>query len=305
LAFFPDGKTLASASEDMTVKLWDVATGQERVTLRGHQGGVSGVAVASDGHTLVSSSRDGTVRLWRGATDAEARAPATELDPDDPDGPLAKERWGDQLWGNGQAVEAEPGYRQALARWENLAEAFPAIAEYQRHRATTRFKLEALRGGGESHHAELAYRQLLEKEPLNPTELNNLGTQLIASSDPEFRYANWAVGFAQRAVDLRPGKAMFWRTLGMAHHRAGDWQAAALALERAQDLGYLDGAGQFCLAMARWQLGDRDEALRWYHEGVAWIQDHSGDSLARSFYDEAAASMKPAVPSPNQGKRHQ
>jgi WD40 repeat protein len=303
LAFFPDGKTLASASDDTTVKLWDVATGQERVTLRGHQGSVTGVAVASDGHTLVSSSRDATVRIWRAATDAEARAPATELDPDDPDGPLAKERWGDQLWANGQA--AEPGYRQALARWETLAEAFPAVAEYRRHRATTRFKLEVLRGGKESHQAELAYRQLLETEPPNLAELNNLAAQLITSSDPKLRYANWAVGLAKRAVDLRPGKAMFWRTLGMAHHRAGDWPAAALALERAQELGFLDGVGQFCLAMARWRLGNRNEALRWYHKGVAWMDEHSGDPVARPFCDEAAALMKPAVPSENQSKLRQ
>jgi WD40 repeat protein/serine/threonine protein kinase len=296
LAFFPDGKTLASASNDMTVKLWDVATGQERVTLRGHRGGVTSIAVASDSGTLVSSGRDGTVRIWRAATDAEARAPATELDPDDPDGPLAKERWGDQLWANGKAVEAEPGYRQALARWEELAEAFPAVAEYQRHRATTRFKLEVLRGGGESHHAGLAYRQLLEIEPPNSRELNNLAAQLITSSDPELRYANWAVGFAQQAVDLRPGKAMFRRTLGMAHHRAGNWPAAAAALEGAQELGYLDGTGQFCLAMARWQLGNRDEALHWYHKGVAWMKDHPDDSVARPFYDEAAAVLGLAKP---------
>jgi WD40 repeat protein len=297
LAFFPDGKTLASASEDMTVKLWDVATGQERVTLRGHQGGVSGVAVASDGHTLVSSSRDGTVRIWRAATDAEARAPATELDPDDPDAPLAKERWGDQLWANGQAAEAEQGYRQAVSRWEKLAEAFPAVAEYERHRATTRFKLEVLRGGGESHDAELAYRQLLEMEPPNSTELNNLAAQLIASSNPQLRYASWAVGLAKRAVDLRPGKAMFWRTLGMAHHRAGNWPAAAAALERAQELGFLDGAGQFCLTMAHWRLGNRDEAWRWYHKGVGWLmEDHSDDSVTRLFYDEAAAVLGLAKP---------
>jgi WD40 repeat protein len=59
---------LASGSYDKTVKLWDVATGKERATLKGHEGAVYAVAFAPDGDTLASGSFDTTVRLWETKT---------------------------------------------------------------------------------------------------------------------------------------------------------------------------------------------------------------------------------------------
>jgi len=52
VAFSPHGKTLATASVDKTVKLWDTATGKERATLRGHTDIVFSVAYSPDGKTL-------------------------------------------------------------------------------------------------------------------------------------------------------------------------------------------------------------------------------------------------------------
>jgi WD40 repeat protein len=64
VAFSPDGKSLATSSADMSIKLWDVASGKDTATLTGHDDFVWSVAFRPGGKTLASGSRDGTVRLW-------------------------------------------------------------------------------------------------------------------------------------------------------------------------------------------------------------------------------------------------
>ncbi|MEH2386517.1 MAG: AAA-like domain-containing protein, partial [Nostoc sp.] len=63
VAFSPDGQTIASASGDKTVKLWN-RKGQLLQTLQGHRDSVNSVAFSPDGQTIASASGDKTVKLW-------------------------------------------------------------------------------------------------------------------------------------------------------------------------------------------------------------------------------------------------
>ncbi|MCI0464808.1 MAG: serine/threonine protein kinase, partial [Gemmataceae bacterium] len=73
VAFSPDGRRLASASEDRTVKLWETATGKELRTFQGHTGPVVNVTFSPEGQRLASASSDQTVKLWETATGKELR----------------------------------------------------------------------------------------------------------------------------------------------------------------------------------------------------------------------------------------
>jgi serine/threonine protein kinase len=64
VAFSPDGQWLASGSDDSTVKVWSVGSGELARTFRGHKQGVNALAFSPDGHWLASGSNDSTAKIW-------------------------------------------------------------------------------------------------------------------------------------------------------------------------------------------------------------------------------------------------
>ncbi len=71
VAWSPDGKRLATGSDDQTAKVWDAASGKELLTLRGHAGSVYSVAWSPDGKRLATGSWDKTAKVWDAASGQE------------------------------------------------------------------------------------------------------------------------------------------------------------------------------------------------------------------------------------------
>ena len=68
VAVTPDGRHVVSGSDDKTLRVWDLATGETKTTLKGHSNRVNAVAVTADGRHVVSGSDDKTLRVWDLAT---------------------------------------------------------------------------------------------------------------------------------------------------------------------------------------------------------------------------------------------
>lgn len=78
VTFAPDGQTLATGSDDSTLRFWNAASGRETAVLPANGGAVLAVAFAHGGQFLASGGGDGTLRLWDVAT-RQQRPPAPHL----------------------------------------------------------------------------------------------------------------------------------------------------------------------------------------------------------------------------------
>jgi WD40 repeat protein len=68
VAISPNDQLLASGSQDTTLKIWNLHTGELLHTLKSYSGTVYSIRISPDGRTIVSGNSDGTIKIWNLAT---------------------------------------------------------------------------------------------------------------------------------------------------------------------------------------------------------------------------------------------
>jgi tetratricopeptide (TPR) repeat protein len=304
VAFSPDGRRLASASQDQTVRIWDSATGKELFALKGHAGIVSDVAFSPNGQRLASAGLDQTVRIWDSATGKElftlkGRAAMVVRVAFSPDGQRlasANQDGSIDLWET-MSVSRETQHRRATIQM--VADLFGQMPL----RADVLERLRTLPGMSPSRRQEaIAVAQTYHE---NPHELNELAWQLVKLPGREMPGYQKALRFSEEACQLEPENGNSLNTLGVACYRVGNYAKALDLLSRSdkinaqRDKGSLPADLAF-LAMAHQQLGHAKEAeaqlqlLRERMKDPRWAPD----TLDHGFLHEAEELLaKPKPPS--------
>jgi tetratricopeptide (TPR) repeat protein len=114
----------------------------------------------------------------------------------------------------------------------------------------------------------------------------------VVAQGPPWPEAGRAAALAKRAVQLNPKEGASWFVLGIASYRTGNWKDCLAAMERARELRYTHLSRGFFVAMAHWQLGDREKARACYAEAVTFMEKHGPhDPEPLRFRAEAAALL--------------
>ena len=156
---------------------------------------------------------------------------------------------------------------------------------------------KALEGQGKLDETIACFEKTVELDPKNTVAHNALVWVLTNCREVKLRDPKRGLEVAVKAVELGPQWPFTWKMLGWAHYRAGDWKASIEALEKSCTLEDRPKGGDpyawFFLAMAHWQLGEKDTSRKWYDRAVEWMDKHEpkGEDLRR-FRTEAAELLE-------------
>ena len=203
---------------------------------------------------------------------------------------------GDVLRATDKVAEAEDHYLRSISLYEGAIAEFPDVGDSRRQVVFSYQRLaQLLKTAGREREAAEFYRRFAEScLSENAGTLNNVAWRLVTSRFEDERDAKLAVELAQKAVELAPQAGHIWNTLGVAHYRVGDWPAAITALEKSMELRKGGDCNDwFFLAMARWQLGEKNKAREFYDQAVDWMDKNqpNNEELLR-FRTEATELLK-------------
>jgi serine/threonine protein kinase len=169
------------------------------------------------------------------------------------------QNWALALWQLGKYPQACEAILQGVPVYQGLMSEFPQVDNYRQQLGTS-------------------YGRLVRMLAIAP-DVANLDT-------------GRAFEFAQKACELEPADAAHQTSLGMAHYRAGNWNAAVMALEKGakSPKGYTCD-GLFFLAMATWRLGNKERAYAMYDVAVRGMADNESHPDLRRCRAEAAALL--------------
>jgi tetratricopeptide (TPR) repeat protein len=130
-----------------------------------------------------------------------------------------------------------------------------------------------------------------------------LANFLANCPDPHLRDPAEAVRLAEDLVKRNPQAGGFWNSTGMAHYRAGNYQASVDALEKATILRSTGGSFDFFfLAMAHAKLGNKLQAHRWFDKAVEFMERELPNDIDLRLYRAEAASLLAIEFTPASGK---
>jgi len=202
------------------------------------------------------------------ATAEEALSTAQELTRQSPDVPQYRGMLADSHKNLGEIHKALGNFREAVGAFRNaigVLEAMPASAFSGHDRDllnSSRVSLgSVLNELGEEHQAVELYEKVLQSNPADAPAANNLALVLADASDHSLRNPVRALELARAAVGQLPKSPGAQSTLGLAHYRNCNYEAALNTLKKACELnGGRFGPAEYFLAMTCWQLKKSEEA---------------------------------------------